>query len=109
MKAMYQLFESGRRSSRSDLHPYYFQRGPADVLEEAFLDLLQRWLRTARSGGEGEDEREVLREQRWALFAHDAAMQRLFSGDFDAFCAALDNPRRMHERLRERFHRLARE
>lgn len=109
MKAMPWVFDGDRRSSRSNLHPYFFQRGPADVLEEAFSELLQRRLRPERSKGDEDDEREVIREQRWTLFVYDGAMQRLFNGDFDAFCAALDDPKRMHERLQGQFRRLARE
>jgi hypothetical protein len=60
----------------------------------------------ASAGEDGAYEREVIREQRWTLFAFDDTMQRVFSGDFEAFCAALNNPRRMHERLREWYRRI---
>lgn len=90
----------------SELRPYFFQRDTSDLLEEAFETLLrQRVAAPTSSPGDGAYEREVIREQRWTLFGFDDMMQRVFAGDFDAFSAALDDPRRMHERLRDWFRR----
>lgn len=109
MKAMHRTFEGPRRNGRaSEFHPYLFHREPADVIEEAFSELLHHRTRPARVAGE-DDEHAAIREQRWTLFAYDEAMQQVFSGDFDAFCAALDDPKRMDERLREARRRIVRD
>ncbi|MBI4434604.1 hypothetical protein HY635_02195 [Candidatus Uhrbacteria bacterium] len=99
--------DSPRRGRAGGLHPYFFQRDTSDVLEEAFDELLQGRVPAGRPiDGLVTDEREVLREQRWTLFTYDEAMQRMFGGDFDAFCAAMEDPKLMHERLEERLRRL---
>ncbi|MBI4434068.1 hypothetical protein HY632_04800 [Candidatus Uhrbacteria bacterium] len=82
-----------------DLRPYFFRRGETDVLREALEELLVQRVTTRPQEASRGFERDVLREQRQTLFAYDTAMQRLFHGDVDAFCAALDDPRLMHERL----------
>ncbi|MBI2483456.1 hypothetical protein HYV74_04765 [Candidatus Uhrbacteria bacterium] len=87
--------EGGER----DLRPYFFRREETDVLREALEELLVHRVATRSQESARGFEREVLREQRQTLFAYDTAMQHLFHGDVDAFCAALDDPRLMHERL----------
>ena len=109
MKITPQIFDGSRRNGRaSEFHPYLFHREPADVIEEAFSELLHQRTRPTRTATGGDGEREAVREQRWTLFSHDEAMQQVFSGDFDAFCAALDDPKRMDERLRETRRRIMR-
>ncbi|MBI4142884.1 hypothetical protein HY480_03360 [Candidatus Uhrbacteria bacterium] len=86
-----------------ELHPYFFHRDSTDVLREAFGTLLSsRAEPTARKPSAETDEETVILEQRHMLFAHDAPMQQLFDGDFDAFAQALDEPWRFDERLRRR-------
>jgi len=80
------------------------------VFEEAFGELLRQKPAAGHTiDAVRLDELEVLREQRWTLFTYDSGMQRLFGGDFDAFCAAMDNPTLMHQRLEERLRRLTSE
>lgn len=108
MKITPKIFDGPRRNGRaSEFHPYLFHREPADVIEEAFTEILHQRTPPTRAV-RGDDEGEVIREQRWTLFAHDEAMQQIFSGDFDAFCAALDDPKRMDERLRDARRRIMR-
>jgi len=104
---MHRVFDDHQHGDpSSELRPYFFQRDTSDMLREAFDTLLrQRVGAPTNAGADGAYEREVIREQRWTLFAFDDAMQRVFAGDFEAFCAALNDPRRMHERLREWFRR----
>lgn len=109
-KASQRTFDGSSRGNRKSLHPYFFQRDSSDVLEEAFDELLRRRAPAVRPADAAVvDEREILREQRWTLFTYDETMQRLFGGDFDAFCAAMDNPKLMHQRLEERLRRLSSE
>jgi hypothetical protein len=96
-----------RRGRANQFGPYFFQRDAFDVFEEAFDQLLQRGTTSGLPVNAAVlDERAVLREQRWTLFSYDAAMRRLFNDDFDAFCAAMDDPKRMHQRLEERLRSL---
>ncbi|MDP3771643.1 MAG: hypothetical protein Q8R16_05055 [bacterium] len=108
MKITPRTFDGPRRNGRASEFPYLFHREPADVIEEAFSELLHQRTRPVKTAVEGDHEQEAVREQRWTLFAHDEAMQQVFSGDFDAFCAALDDPKRMDERLREARRRIMR-
>ena len=108
MKTTPKIFDGPRRNGRaSEFHPYLFHRESSDVIAEAFTELLHQRTRPVRTAG-GDGEAEAVREQRWILFTHDEAMQQVFSGDFDAFCTALDDPKRMDERLREARRRIMR-
>lgn len=99
--------EQPRRGRAGDPNPYFFQRDSFDVFEEAFDQLLRQRTPGARPVNAAIlDEREVLREQRWTLFSYDVGMRRLFNDDFDAFCAAMDDPKLMHQRLEERLRKL---
>lgn len=90
------------------MSPYFFRRDTSDVLRETVEELFQLHLSAAMgrptpavAGRIAEQEREVLREQRRTLFEHDDRMRELFRNDFDAFCAAMDNPDVLTHKLEE--------
>lgn len=88
----------GGRSPLVDLHPYFFHRDTADVARESLRGTSSAHREPSAPG----TPEALLREQRRTLFAHDILFQQLFDGDFEAFCAALDEPWRLDERLRQR-------
>ncbi|MFH1099081.1 MAG: hypothetical protein V1723_04165 [Candidatus Uhrbacteria bacterium] len=96
------------RPPKSDLRPYFFRRDISDVVEEAFRLVLEDRLRSvntvtpqkcAPADEVANFEHAAFREQWAILFAHDPGMQQVFRGNFDAFCAAMEDPRLLHERL----------
>lgn len=108
-RAKHRFFDNDGRRSGGEMAPYFFQRNTADVLDEAFRELMRLRLMAAAREIAGasldrteDEERAVLREQRRTLFEFDAGMRRVFHNDFEAFEQALDDPARMEERLQER-------
>lgn len=112
-----QLFESPSHRSGRERNPYFFRREPADVLEEAFRELLRLRMAAASDGGTPTPAslrssgpygalHGALEEQWRTLFAYDPTMQRVFHGDVDAFCVAMTDPERMHAALESRFREL---